>query len=109
MVHEALAESSTDEMITQDMIDDALKTGRRKPANHRTHGKVPFKNLTSRVSMKWRALSKAEKAVFEGKANNDIKRYQNEVMEWRKAREAKMAQHIDKTNHDDAMNYNARR
>jgi hypothetical protein len=101
MVHEALAESSNDEMITQDMIDDALKTGRRKPPNHRTHGKVPFKDLTSRVSMKWRALSKDEKAVFEEKANVDIKRYQNEVIEWRKEREAKMAQHIDQTDHDE--------
>jgi hypothetical protein len=91
MVREAL-ENSEDKMSLEE-IDQAMKTGRGRP-HRKTHGKVQFKVLTSRVSGKWRTLSSDKKEVFVRRAGIEAKRYQAEVAKWRKEREMKMMQQV---------------
>ena len=87
-----LFENSEEKMTPQE-IDQAMKTGRDRP-HRRTHGKVQFKVLTSRVSAKWRTLPADEKAVFIKQAGIEAKRYQAEAAKWRKERAMKMMKQV---------------
>eukprot|EP00535_Pseudo-nitzschia_heimii_P007681 CAMPEP_0197189810 /NCGR_PEP_ID=MMETSP1423-20130617/20424_1 /TAXON_ID=476441 /ORGANISM="Pseudo-nitzschia heimii, Strain UNC1101" /LENGTH=260 /DNA_ID=CAMNT_0042642027 /DNA_START=54 /DNA_END=836 /DNA_ORIENTATION=+ len=62
----------------------------KKKRDRRSHGKISFGNLASTVSNKWKNTSDIRVALFQRYADQDKKRYYDEVAVWKAKKDAEV-------------------
>jgi len=62
------------------------RTAKRR--HRKTHGKIDFATLSRRISKKWKTLPQAQQDFYREVARRDWNRYQNELEEYKTARDA---------------------
>lgn len=65
-------------------IMNVLQTDKHRP-HRKLHGMVSFRDLTTRVSSKWRSLDPLVKKVYQDLSSKDKIRYREEIKAWRDA------------------------
>lgn len=64
--------------------DDAKGDGSQRKGRSRPHGKISFEDLGRLISQRWQELKADEVGYYKKKSDEDRKRYQKEMDEYRK-------------------------
>ena len=70
--------------MSPDQVMKVLQADRDRP-HRKLHGMVSFRDLTTKVSSKWRALDPVTKKLYQDLSAEDKIRYRKETKEWREA------------------------
>ena len=68
--------------MSPSQILNVLQADKDRP-HRKLHGMVSFRDLTTKVSSKWRSLDPAVKKLFQDLSAQDKIRYRNEIQAWR--------------------------
>lgn len=78
-----------DEIVRSIELIIAKSTIKRR--HRKTHGKISFRDLARQIADRWKRLDKATRSYFDTYAEVDMKRYKEQVEEWKKLKEDELS------------------